>query len=61
MEDGSCIEFQESAIPESSAVRDTGLFIRFTGADGFVYQYDTDKITLEYILKELSVQEDSKQ
>jgi hypothetical protein len=61
MDDGSHIEFQETAIPESSAVRDTGLFIRFTGTDGFVYQYDTDKITLEYILKELSVQEDSKQ
>ena len=53
--DGSRIEFQESAIPESSAIRDTGLFIRFIGSDGFIYQYDTDKLTLEHVLKELPV------
>lgn len=53
--DGSQIEFQEAEIPEISAERDTGLFICFVGADGFTYQYDTDKLTLEDILKELPV------
>ena len=53
--DGSRIEFQEAEIPEISAKNDIGLFVRFTGADGLIYQYDTDQLTLEHILKELSV------
>lgn len=47
--DGASISFWEVPIPEASAERDLGLFVRYEGSDGYVYQYDTDKLTLETI------------
>lgn len=55
--DGSAISFQESAIPESTAAREIGLLVSFTKSDGSVYQYDTDRLTLDHILRSLRLKE----
>ena len=55
--DGSAISFQESAIPESTAAREIGLLVSFTGSDGSVYQYATDRLTLDHILRSLRLKE----
>ena len=48
--DGTSILFLETDIPEKSALRDKGLFIRYEGQDGYVYQYDTDRLTMDSIM-----------
>lgn len=53
--DGSAISFRESAIPESTAARENGLLVSFTKPDGSVYQYDTDRLTLDHILRSLQL------
>lgn len=47
--DGSQIELREAQITEKSALRENGLFVRFTGTDGYVYQYDTDKLSMDSV------------
>ena len=48
--DGTSILFLETDIPEKSALRDKGLFVRYEGLDGYVYQYDTDRLTMDSIM-----------
>ena len=47
--DGTSILFLETDIPEKSALRDKGVFVRYEGADGYLYQYDTDQLTMDAI------------
>jgi len=49
--DGSSIEFWEVQIPEKVAKNETGLFVRYTKEDGYLYQYDTDKLTLGSVVE----------
>lgn len=51
--DGSSLELRETAFTEKTAIRETGLFIKFTGPEGFTYKYDTDKLTFDSILAAL--------
>ena len=46
---GAVIKFWESEIPEKSARTDVGLFIRYEEPDGYIYMYDTDKLTMKSI------------
>lgn len=52
-DDGSMVEFWESKIKEKNSLRETGLFVRYTASDGYLYQYDTDKLTLDSIFAQL--------
>ena len=51
--DGTSILFLETDIPEKSALRDKGLFVRYEGPDGYVYQYDTDRLTMDSIMLQI--------
>lgn len=42
--DGSSLTLWAVDIPEETAAKPTGTFIRYVGADGAVYQYDTDQL-----------------
>ena len=42
--DGSSLTLWAVDIPEETAANPTGTFIRYVGADGAVYQYDTDQL-----------------
>ena len=52
-DDGSKVEFWESQIQEKNALRKMGLFVRYTAPDGYLYQYDTDKLTIDAINAQL--------
>ncbi len=39
----------EVEIPEETAKNPTGVFVRYTFADGTVYQYDTDQIQMNEV------------
>lgn len=49
LKDGATLSFWEVEIPEKSAARPLGLFVRFDDGAGYVYQYDTDRIGLKSI------------
>lgn len=42
--DGASLTLWAVDIPEETAAKPTGTFIRYVGADGAVYQYDTDRL-----------------
>ena len=43
-DDGTSLTLWAVDIPEESAAKPTGTFIRYVGAGGTVYQYDTDQL-----------------
>ena len=46
---GSALDLWEVEIPEETAESPTGVFVRYTFADGTVYQYDTDQIQMNEV------------
>lgn len=42
--DGAALTLWQVDIPEDTAANPTGTFIRYAGADGKIYQYDTDQL-----------------
>ena len=42
--DGASLTLWAVDIPEETAAKSTGTFIRYVGTDGAVYQYDTDRL-----------------
>lgn len=42
--DGASLTLWAVDIPEKTAAKSTGTFIRYVGTDGAVYQYDTDRL-----------------
>ena len=52
--DSSAIQFWEAEITDKSAERESGLFVRYQGPDGFEYKYDTDKMTLQAVAGKLN-------
>lgn len=42
--DDASLTLWQVDIPEKTAVHPTGTFIRYVGADGQIYQYDTDQL-----------------
>ena len=43
------LDLWEVEIPEETAKNPTGVFVRYTFADGTVYQYDTDQIQMSEV------------
>lgn len=43
------LDLWEVEIPEETAKKNTGVFVRYTFADGTVYQYDTDQIQMNEV------------
>ncbi|MBQ9031807.1 MAG: hypothetical protein IJ106_10200 [Parasporobacterium sp.] len=52
--DGAVMQFWGVEIPEASARRQDGLFVRYQATDGYIYQYDTDKLTMDSITVRLN-------
>ena len=46
---GAVLDLWEVEIPEETAKKPTGVFVRYTFADGTVYQYDTDQIQMNEV------------
>ena len=46
---GAALDLWEVEIPEETAKNPTGVFVRYTFADGTVYQYDTDQIQMNEV------------
>ena len=46
---GAVLDLWEVEIPEETAKNPTGVFVRYTFADGTVYQYDTDQIQMNEV------------
>lgn len=46
---GAVLDLWEVEIPEETAKTPTGVFVRYTFADGTVYQYDTDQIQMNEV------------
>lgn len=46
---GSTLELWQVDIPEETAENPVGVFVRYTFADGTVYQYDTDQLQMSEI------------
>ena len=46
---GAVLDLWKVEIPEETAKNPTGVFVRYTFADGTVYQYDTDQIQMNEV------------
>lgn len=46
---GAVLELWKVDIPEETAEKPVGVFVRYTFADGTVYQYDTDQLQMSEI------------
>ena len=53
--DGSTLELWPVEITERSRESDTGTLLRYVGADGNVFSYDTDQLQYEDVLEALGV------
>ena len=53
--DGAALTLWQVDIPEETAVNPTGTFIRYVGADGKIYQYDTDQLLFSEVAEILAL------